>query len=195
MKVSVYLEKVGKRGKVTFKTYTNKLKLEGEKLYLSLTPILERYAILGSSAKVGWDDTVIPCRIIGKSEKEIILAIPEDILKAEKLRLFITKRSPVVFLKIGNLLRPFEIVDISGYGFTVRAVSYDLIDELIDTAVRFRIILGEEMQQIEGESWLIDVLEESEGKLKMSFGIALDEEEKDKLKEYLRKALKTLLMS
>lgn len=70
MKVSVYLEKVGKRGKVTFKTYTNKLKLEGEKLYLSLTPLLERYAILGSSAKVGWDETVIPCRVTERAKRK-----------------------------------------------------------------------------------------------------------------------------
>ncbi|QWK19230.1 MAG: hypothetical protein KNN13_06925 [Hydrogenobacter thermophilus] len=192
-KLGLYWEKEGERGTVSFKAYTRKVKSEGEKLHLYLTPLLDRYAILGSTAKISWDETIIPCRIVGKSQKEIILSISQDALSLGKIKISITKKPPLVFLKMGNLLRPFEMTDMSEDSFTVRVTGYHVIEELTDKTIRFRMILDEH-EQIEGEAWLMSLLEDGEGRLKASLSMVPDGEGKAKVRDYLHKTVRKLLL-
>ena len=57
---------------VLFHTKLEKIKYEDGKLFLTITPLSQRFLLLGDSVKVGYMTMLLPGRVVGKGENLII---------------------------------------------------------------------------------------------------------------------------
>ncbi|MDM7266866.1 MAG: hypothetical protein P3W89_004435 [Aquificaceae bacterium] len=57
---------------VLFHTKLEKIKYEEGKLFLTITPLSQRFLLLGDSVKVGYISMLLPGKVVGKGENLII---------------------------------------------------------------------------------------------------------------------------
>ena len=183
-----------------FTTKTKINKVQEDRIFLQNTPLLKRFALLGKRIHFKYATFVLPSRVLGKSEKEIVISLPT--LSSESpagdrrsarvppshihpLRLFIDKEGAEV---------EYEVVDISEGGFSILLkdpLELDLF--LSKREVKVHIDFPVEAEEVRGMARLVNIQELDEGKIKLGFEMLIDDADMVKVRFYVYSRIKEIL--
>lgn len=182
--------------KVLFHSRLEKLKYEDGKLYLSMTPLVRRFVLLGDIVNIGYAGFVLPARVVGKNESLIV----NPFYAGEgKLGDRTKPRAPVleeyrftVLIKMDGVLRAFEPFDVSEAGFSIISADPYIPAELIGKVVEFKFAGREELSGIFGKARLVGVLEDNPHTTRLAFEVEIDDASATQIRLYVIKVIQKL---
>ena len=120
---------------VLFHTKLEKIKYEDGKLFLTITPLSQRFLLLGDSVKVGYMTMLLPGRVVGKGENLIINLFYAGEGKwgdRSKPKVPVQKDlNFTVLIKFEGIYRAFEPVDISEAGLSLITLDDSIIPMML----------------------------------------------------------------
>ena len=183
--------------------YTTRVKIvrvEEDRLVLTTTNLLNRFAVLGKRAHLKYSTFALPVKIVGKSDKELIVTLPS--LNPEKpvgdrrsARVEPSHVHPVkLFLSVeGEEEKEQEVDDISEGGFSIIVSSMEEVDRFLNREVKAHIDFPVEGEEVIGSARLVNIQELEEGRIKLGFELLIDDADTVKVRFYVYSRIKEIL--
>jgi len=195
--IDLYIYVEGK--KFLYHAKAKKKKVEDEKLFLETSPNFVKYALIGKTVYLGYKTFILPVRIIGKAEREIIFSLPdlkpkESIGDRETVRALTSEDHPVeITLLIGDHPYFYNAHDVSEGGFAIIVKDENIIDELAGKQVSFRMSLPVERVKVEGTAYVVNVVERPDGRYKIGFEMDVEDSDRVKIRFYIYSRVREML--
>ncbi len=196
--IDLYIYVEGK--KFLYHAKAKRKKIEDEKLFLETSPNFVKYALIGKTVYLGYKTFILPVRIIGKAENEVIFSLPdlkpkESIGDRETVRALTSEEHPVeINLLIGDHPYYYNAHDVSEGGFAIIVKDEEIIDELAGKQVSFRMNLPVERVKVEGTAYVVNVVERPDGRYKIGFEMDVEDSDRVKLRFYIYSRVREMLM-
>lgn len=191
--VDIYKKKLEEN--VLFHTKLEKIKYEEGKLFLTITPLSQRFLLLGDSVKVGYISMLLPGKVVGKGENLIINLFYSGEGKwgdRSKPRVPVQKDlNFTVLIKIDGIYRAFEPMDISEVGLSLITFDDSVLPMMIGKSLEFKITGREELSGVSGTLRLVGIMEDK-NVIKLSCEMDLDDADTTKVRLYVIKTIEKL---
>ncbi|RLJ69917.1 PilZ domain-containing protein [Hydrogenivirga caldilitoris] len=182
-----------------FTTKVSLKRVEGDRLVLSTTDLLKKFAVLGKKAHLKYSTFALPVKIVGKSDTELIVTIPS--LNPEKpvgdrrsARVPPSHVHPVkLFISVDGEEKEYEVDDISEGGFSVVVSDPYEVDKFLNKDVKVHIDFPVEVEEVKGSARLVNVLETEDGKIKLGFELFIDDADMVKVRFYVYSRIREIL--
>ncbi len=176
-------------------------KVEEERIYLSSSYLIHKFAVIGNKAYLRYTSFVLPVKILGKSEEELIVSFP--VLNPEKpigdrksARVPPSNLHPVnLYLYTSEGRKSYKVEDISEGGFAIELENLKEVDEFLNKEVRFEIEFPKEGEEVKGNARLVNIIEKENGKAKLGFEMLIDDAQMTKVRFYVYSRIKEILKS
>ncbi|MDQ7038129.1 MAG: PilZ domain-containing protein [Aquificota bacterium] len=173
-------------------------RVEGDRVALTVTPLLRKFAVLGKRIYLKYRSFALPVKVVGKSGDEIMVTLPE--LNPEKpvgdrrsARVRPSHIHPVrLYIEVNGEKREFPVEDISEGGFSITAES-SYLDKFIGREVGVHIEFPVEVEEVKGTARLVNVQELENGKVKMGFEMFIEDADTVKVRFYVYSRIKEIL--
>ncbi len=195
--IDLYIYVEGKKFLYHAKAYRKKV--EDDKLFLETTQNFIRYALIGKTVYIGYKTFILPVRIIGKTEKEVIFSLPdlkpkESIGDRETIRALTSEEHPVeINISIGEHTYFYNLHDISEGGFAILIKDESIIDEIASKQISFKMNFPVERIKVEGTAYLVNVVERTDGKYKLGFEMDIEDSDRVKIRFYIYSRIREML--
>ena len=173
-------------------------RVEGERIVLTTTPLLKRFAVLGKRIYLRYSSFALPVKVIGKTDEELIVTLPELIPERpvgdrKSARVRPSHVHPVrLYIDVNGERKEYEVDDISEGGFSIVADPLEL-ERFMNREVSFHIDFPVEVEEIEGTAKLVNAQELDDGRLKLGFEMFVDDADTVKVRFYVYSRIKEIL--
>ncbi len=182
-----------------FTTKVEIRRVEGDKVILSTTPLLSRFAIIGKKVHIRYSTFALPVKVVGKNEGEIIVTLPS--LSPEKpvgdrksARVKPSHVHPVrLYIKEDGQEVEHEVEDISEGGFSIIVKNPSEVDKYIGRDVEVHIDFPVEAEEVGGTARMVNIQELSEGRIKLGFELFIDDADTVKVRFYVYSRIREIL--
>ncbi|MCX8059625.1 MAG: hypothetical protein N3C13_00320, partial [Aquificaceae bacterium] len=175
-----------------------KLGYEQGRVFLSMTPLVRRYVLIGDIVRIGYANLLLPARIVGKSDHlvaDIFYTGEGKLADRSKPRVPVQKEFGfTVLLKVEGVYRTFDPVDISEVGISVTSSDPHLVPLLMGKSTSFKITGREELSGVTGTAQMVSVMEEGL-EIRLAFELELEDAYTTKIRLYVVNAIKRILGS
>ncbi len=181
-----------------FTTKVNIKRVEGERLILTTTPLLKKFAVLGKRIYIKYRSFALPVKVVGKSEEELIVTLPElnperPVGDRKSARVNPSHVHPVkLYVEVDGTRKEYEVEDISEGGFSIRVDASEL-ENFLNKEVGVHIEFPVELEEVRGSAKLVNVQELEDGKLKLGFEMFLDDADTVKVRFYVYSRIREIL--
>ncbi len=181
-----------------FTTKVNIKRVEGERLILTTTPLLKKFAVLGKRIYIKYRSFALPVKVVGKSEEELIVTLPElnperPVGDRKSARVNPSHVHPVkLYVEVDGTRKEYEVEDISEGGFSIRVDASEL-ENFLNKEVGVHIEFPVELEEVKGSAKLVNVQELEDGKLKLGFEMFLDDADTVKVRFYVYSRIREIL--
>ncbi|NPA42317.1 MAG: PilZ domain-containing protein [Aquificae bacterium] len=175
-------------------------RVEENRIVLSLTPLLRKFAVLGKKAHIKYATFALPVKVVGKNDEELIVSLPT--LNPEKpvgdrrsARVVPSHVHPVkIYLSPdGQEEKEYEAMDISEGGFSVRSTNPAELEAFLDKEVKVHIDFPVEGEEVFGKAHLVNVQELEDGSVKLGFELIAEDADTVKVRFYVYSRIKEML--
>lgn len=182
-----------------FTTKVQVRRVEEERIALSTTPLLSKFALLGKKIYMRYSTFALPVRVVGKSDKEILVTLP--FLSPEKhvgdrkaVRVRPSPTHPVrLYIGAEGEEVQREVEDISEGGFSIVLRDPSEVDRYIGKEVDIRIDFPVEAQEVKGRAKMVNIQESPEGEVKLGFELFIDDADMVKVRFYVYSRVREIL--
>ncbi len=181
-----------------FTTKVNIKRVEGDKVILTITPLLKKFAVLGKRIYLKYRSFVLPVKVVGKSDEDLIVSLPE--LNPEKpvgdrksARVKPSHVHPVrLYIELSGDRREFPVEDISEGGFST-VVEASELDKFLGKELSVHIEFPVEVEEVRGTAKLVNVQELENGRIKMGFEMFIEDADTVKVRFYVYSRIREIL--
>ncbi len=175
-------------------------RVEENKIVLSSTPLLRKFAVLGRRLYIKYATFALPVKVVGKNDEELIVSLPT--LNPEKpvgdrrsARVVPSHVHPVkIYLSPdGQEEKEYEAMDISEGGFSVRSTNPAELEAFLDKEVKVHIDFPVEGEEVFGKAHLVNVQELEDGSVKLGFELIAEDADTVKVRFYVYSRIKEML--
>ena len=182
-----------------FTTKVEIRRVEGDRVILSTTPLLSRFAIIGKKVHIRYSTFALPVKVVGKNDQEIIITLPS--LSPEKpvgdrksARVRPSHVHPIrLYIKEDGQEVEHEVEDISEGGFSIVVKNPSEVDKYIGRDVEVHIDFPVEAEEVRGTARMVNIQEFSEGKIKLGFELFIDDADTVKVRFYVYSRIREIL--
>jgi hypothetical protein len=181
-----------------FTTKVGIKRVEGNKVVLTTTPLLKKFAVLGKRIYLKYSSFALPVKVVGKSEEELIVTLPElnperPVGDRKSARVKPSHMHPVrLYLEVDGERREFPVEDISEGGFSIVVDSSEL-EKFLGREVGVHIEFPVEVEEVKGTAKLVNVQELEEGKVKIGFEMFIEDADTVKVRFYVYSRIREIL--
>ncbi|MDW8032128.1 MAG: hypothetical protein RMH93_01100 [Aquificaceae bacterium] len=190
--VDVY--KVMEEG-VLFRTKLRKISYQEGKVFLSSTPLVKKFILVGDVVRLGYMNMLLPARVVGKNDNLIVnifYAGEGKFGDRSKPRVPVEREFGFnVLINLGGVYVTFEPVDISEGGFSVVAFDTSLVSTMLGKTLNFKISGREELLGVAGTARLVGIVEDGQ-ETKLAFETELGDASVTKIRLYVINTIKRL---
>ncbi len=181
-----------------FTTSVPLLRVEGDKLVLKSTPLLKKFAVLGEKVYLKYSTFVLPVRVVGKKEDELIVTLPSlsperPVGDRKSARVKPSHVHPVKLYFKDDGEEDKEVEDISEGGFSIIVSNLSEVDRYINREVRVHIDFPVEVEEIEGTARLVNIQEFPDGRIRLGFELFVDDADTVKVRFYVYSRIREIL--
>lgn len=174
-------------------------KVEGDRVVTGTTQLFKKFAVLGKKVYIKYSTFVLPAKIAGKADNEIILTLPS--LSPEKpvgdrksARVKPSHIHPVkLYIKEEGREVEHEVEDISEGGFSIIVGSHLEVDRFLGKEVSVHIDFPVEAEEVKGKARLVNIQELPDGRVKLGFELLVDDADMVKIRFYVYSRIKEIL--
>ncbi len=181
-----------------FTTKVNIKRVEGDKVVLTITPLLKRFAVLGKRIYLKYRSFALPVKVVGKSEEDLIVTLPElnperPVGDRKSARVKPSHVHPVrLYMEVNGDRKEYQVEDISEGGFSIIVDPKDL-DRFLGREVGVHIEFPVEVEEVRGSAKLVNVQELEDGRLKLGFEMIIEDADTVKVRFYVYSRIKEIL--
>ncbi len=180
---------------VLFHTKLEKIRYEDGKLFLSPTPLSQKFLLLGDAVKIGYMTMLLPGRVVGKGENLIVhiqYAGEGGWGDRSKPRVPVQKDFGfTILIKLDGVYRAFEPVDISEVGISFITTEESILAMMLGKSLEFKIAGREELSGVSGFLRLVGIMEDKRV-IRLSCEMDLDDANATKVRFYVIKAIERI---
>ncbi len=175
-------------------------RVDEDKIVFGITPLLNKHAMLGKKIYIKYATFVLPTKVIGKTQGELILSMP--MLNPEKpvgdrksARVYPSDAHPVkVYISLeGEKEKEYELSDISEGGFAIKIENPAEAERFIGKEVKVRLDFPVEGEEVTGKAKLVNI-QEFEGKgANVGFELLIEDADAVKVRFYVYSRIKEIL--
>ncbi len=182
-----------------FTTKVQIRRVEGDRIALSNTPLLNKFALLGKKVHIRYSTFALPVKVVGKNEEELIVTLPS--LSPEKpvgdrksARVKPSHIHPVkLYMKEDGEEVEKEVEDISEGGFSILVKNPSEVDRYIGRDVEVHIDFPVEVEEVRGTARLVNIQEFPDGRIKLGFELFIDDADMVKVRFYVYSRIREIL--
>ncbi len=182
-----------------FNTKVKLKRVEGDRIVLTATDLLKKFAVLGKKAHLKYATFALPVKVVGKSEEEIIVTVPS--LNPEKpvgdrrsARVPPSHVHPIkLYLALDEEEKEYEVEDISEGGFSIVVTDPSEVDRFLNRDVKVHIDFPVEVEEVRGTARLVNIQELDDGRIKLGFEIFIDDADMVKVRFYVYSRIREIL--
>ncbi len=182
-----------------FNTKVKLKRVEGDRIVLTATDLLKKFAVLGKKAHLKYATFALPVKVVGKSEEEIIVTVPS--LNPEKpvgdrrsARVPPSHVHPIkLYLALDDEEKEYEVEDISEGGFSIVVTDPSEVDRFLNRDVKVHIDFPVEVEEVRGTARLVNIQELDDGRIKLGFEIFIDDADMVKVRFYVYSRIREIL--
>lgn len=172
-------------------------RVEGDRIILSTTPLLNKFALLGKKVHIKYSTFALPVKVIGKSEKELIVTLPSlsperPVGDRKSARVRPSHIHPVR-LYLGKDREEKEVEDISEGGFSILVRNPSEVDRYIGKEMEVHIDFPVEVEEVKGTARLVNIQEFPDGRIKLGFELFIDDADMVKVRFYVYSRIREIL--
>ncbi len=183
-----------------FSAHVKIIEVNDEKLTITNTPLLNRFAILGKRVHLKHATFILPSKVIGKSDATVVLSMPtlnpEGPAGDRKgARVPPSEIHPVklIFLEDGKE-KEVEVEDVSEGGFSIRVNPLrEEVNEYLHKDIPFKMIFPSEAEHVRGTARAVNLTEISPDRAKIGFEMFIDDADAVKVRFYVYSRVKEIL--
>jgi len=170
-------------------------RVEGDRVALKNTPLLSKFAILGKKAYLKYSTFVLPVKVVGKSDEEVIFTLPS--VSPERpvgdRRSARVKPSPDHPVKLFIEDEEQEVEDVSEGGFSIILRDVSRLERYIKGEVEVRMNFPVEGEEVRGTARLVNVREQPDGSVKLGFEFFSEDADMVKVRFYVYSRVREIL--
>jgi len=174
-------------------------RVEEDRVVLTATKLLKKFAVLGKKAHLKYATFALPVKIVGKSEDEVIVTVPalnpeRPVGDRRSARVQPSHIHPIkLYLALDEEEKEYEVEDISEGGFSVIVSEPQEVDVYLNREVKVHIDFPVEAEEVRGTAKLVNVQELEDGKIKLGFELLIDDADMVKVRFYVYSRIKEIL--
>ncbi|WP_457601434.1 PilZ domain-containing protein [Hydrogenivirga sp.] len=182
-----------------FNTKVRIKRVEGDRIALTSTRLLRKFAVLGKKAHLKYATFALPVKIVGKNEEEIIVTAPSlnperPVGDRRSARVPPSHIHPVkLSLALDNEEKEYEPEDISEGGFSIVVEDPAEVDRFLDRDVKVHITFPVEAEEVMGNAKLVNVQELEDERIKLGFELFIDDADTVKVRFYVYSRIREIL--
>ncbi len=174
-------------------------RVEEDRVVLTATKLLKKFAVLGKKAHLKYATFALPVKIVGKSEEEVIVTVPalnpeRPVGDRRSARVPPSHVHPVkLYLALDEEEKEYEVEDISEGGFSVVVSEPEEVDTYLNREVKVHIDFPVEAEEVRGTAKLVNVQELEDGRIKLGFELLIEDADMVKVRFYVYSRIKEIL--